>query len=70
MTQKYLKDNKLLAVPFDKGVGICLMKQEVYEDKLMDILKLPQFEKMIPKRKNAKHPVLTEHQRVDGVLKE
>jgi len=46
------------------------MKQEVYEDKLMDILKLPQFEKMYPKGKNAKHPVLTEHQRVDGVLKE
>ena len=53
MTQKYLKDSKLLAVPFDKGVGICLMTQEVYEDKLMDILKLPQFEKMYPKRKNA-----------------
>ena len=32
----YLKDNGLLAVPFDKGVGFCVMKKETYEKKLKD----------------------------------
>ena len=45
MTKRYLKDNKLLAVPFDKGVGICVMRKETFEKKLMDILRLSQFEK-------------------------
>jgi len=26
MTKKYLKENNLLALPFDKGIGICIMK--------------------------------------------
>ena len=30
MTKKYLKDNKLLAVPFDKGIGICIMSVNTY----------------------------------------
>ena len=32
--RKYLKDNGLLAVPFDKEVGFCVMKKETYEKKL------------------------------------
>ena len=40
MTKRYLKEHNLLAVPFDKGVGICLMKRETYEQKIGDILKL------------------------------
>ena len=43
MTKTYLKKHHLLAVPFDKGNGICLMKYQVYVNKLMDILKLKQF---------------------------
>ena len=54
MTKRYLKDNKLLAVPFDKGVGICVMRKETYEKKLMDILRLNQFEKWVKPRKNSK----------------
>ena len=68
LTKKYLKDNNLLAVPFDKGIGICIMKAETYKNKLQDILNLPQFEKLAPGRKNAKHPVLKEHERVDSEL--
>ena len=40
MTKKYLKDKDLLAIPFDKGIGICLMKKETYEAKMADLLKL------------------------------
>ena len=49
MTKKYLKEHDLLAVPFDKGIGICLMKCQSYENKLMDILKLKQFKKKLVK---------------------
>ena len=28
--QKYLHHNALMAVPFDKGVGICVMKNSTY----------------------------------------
>ena len=47
MTQRYLKQNDLLAVPFDKGVGICLMKRDTYQRKMDDILSLDQFEKLV-----------------------
>ena len=39
-TKRYLKEKSLLAIPFDKGVGICLMKKEAYEEKLSEILQL------------------------------
>ena len=55
-TKRYLKERDLLAVPFDKVVGICLMKREAYEEKLSAIPQLKQFEKITPSRKNAKHP--------------
>ena len=35
-SRKYLKDNGLLAVLFDKGVGFCEVKKETYEKKLKD----------------------------------
>lgn len=69
-TKRYLKDRNLLAVPFDKGVGICLMKKEAYEEKLLAILQLEQFEKIVDTRKNAKHAIFKEEERVVGVLKE
>jgi len=61
LTQAFLKKHDLLAVPFDKGTGFCIMKASEYEAKLMDILNLPQFEKVIKKRKNAKDPTIKEH---------
>ena len=41
--RKYLKDNCLLAVPFDKGVGFCVMKKTTYEAKLTELLQSEQF---------------------------
>ena len=58
------------AIPFDKGVGICLMKKEAYEEKLSEILQLRQFEKVTDTRKNAKHANFKEEERVTTKLKE
>ena len=69
MTKKYLKDHDLLAVPFDKGIGICIMKRGDYHSKMDKIIALPQFEKLGKLRKNAKHPVLKEEERVIDILK-
>ena len=37
MTYKYLKEEKIKAVPFDKGLGFCLMSEKDYEEKLSKI---------------------------------
>ena len=42
---KYLKDNGLLAVRFDKGVGFCIMRKQTYESKLESLLQSAQFVK-------------------------
>ena len=39
--RKYLEDNGLLAVPFDKGV--CIMRRETYKPKLESLLQSTQF---------------------------
>lgn len=70
LTKRYLNENDLVAVPFDKGIGICVMKRQDYHQKLDDILNLPQFEKVIKPRKNAIHPVLKEEERIVNVLKQ
>ena len=70
MTKKYLQENNLLAIPFDKGIGICIMKKESYDAKIRDIIGLPQFKKWIPSRKNERNPVLKEEDRVIDKLKE
>ena len=69
MTRRYLRENNLLAVPFDKGIGICVMDQDTYNRKLDAIINLPQFEKETHKRKNEKHPVLKEEERIVQMLK-
>ena len=56
LTKQYLKENDLLAIPFDKGVGICLMHKNAYHDKMNAIISLPQFHKWTPPSKNAMHP--------------
>ena len=70
MTKRYLKENNLLAIPFDKGTGICIMKKQTYIDKLRDILNLDQFEKVISTRKNAKDAILKEEERINTTLNE
>ena len=42
-TRKYLKDNGLMAVLFDKGVGFCTMRKQTYESKLESLLQSAQF---------------------------
>ena len=61
LTNLFLKKHALVAVPFDKGTGCCVMQSSEYESKLMDILALPQFQKITTSRKNAKNAVLKEH---------
>jgi len=70
MTKRYLKENQLIAVPFDKGIGFCIMSIESYNNKLYDIIQLPQFVKVLPKRKNEKHPILKEEERIVKILKQ
>ena len=69
MTSKYLKEHGLLAIPFDKGVGICVMRKEDYHTRMDQIIALPQFQKLVKNRKNAKNPVLKEEDRVLALLK-
>jgi len=70
LTKRYLKENNLLAIPFDKGIGICVMKKEAYHTKLNKILELPQFEKVNHTRKNALNPIIKEENRVVKILKD
>ena len=52
--RKYLKDNGLLAVPFDKDVGFCVMKKETYEKKKIFFGQAEQF----GERKNLTNSVI------------
>ena len=70
LTKHNLKENRLIAVPFDQGIGICLMPTETYKEKIKAITDLPQFEKVVPKHKNEKHPVFKEEEKVIEKLKE
>ena len=54
MTKRYFKDNGLLAVPFDKGTGIFVMKKYIYAEILSEVLNLEQFVKINPTHKNTK----------------
>ena len=46
------------------------MTKKAYENKLKPIIQLPQFEKYINQRKNAKHPILKEEERIVDILTE
>ena len=69
LTKRYFKEHDILAVPFDKGVGICLMKRDTYNSKMDDILKLDQFEKLTNPRSNSRDFTLKEEDRINGELK-
>ncbi len=68
MTKKYLMQNDLVAVPFDKGIGFCVMKQKLYQTKLDSILGLEQFKKEIKPRSNSKNLILKEEDRINESL--
>ena len=44
--QKYLRDIALIAVPFDKGVGFCVLKKNRYGEKLENVLDCEHFRKL------------------------
>ena len=67
-TSKYLKTKQLLAVPYDKGKGFCLMKEDTYRTKLEDITNGSQFEKITNTRKNARHIIIKEEERINEVI--
>ena len=68
LTKKYLKEHELVAIPFDKGVGLCIMKKTTYKEKLDDILKLDQFVKLEKPRKNSKDFIIKEEERINDEL--
>ena len=68
MTRRFLKEHDLLAVPFDKGIGICVMKASTYKKKLGAILQLKQFVKVTNTRKNAKDLCFKEEERINEAL--
>ena len=43
-TRRYLKGNQVPAVPFDKGISVCVMSTETYNEKIKKITDLPQFQ--------------------------
>ena len=70
MTAEYLKEKQIKAVPYDKVLGFCLMREKEYNARLELITNLPQFKALEQNRKNAKHPVLKEEERITGILKD
>ena len=68
MTRRFLKEHDLLAVPFDKVIGICAMKASTYKEKLGAILQLEQFLKVTNTRKNAKDLCFKEEERINEAL--
>ena len=65
----YLKENDLLAVPFDKGAGFCVMRRSTYFKKCSQIFDSQEFNKVeAPSRSNAKELVIKEEERVNGIL--
>ena len=70
MTKCYLKDNGLLVLPLDKGTGICVMKSDIYTEKLNEILNLEQFVKINPTCKNAREMCLKEEEHISNVLQD
>ena len=68
LTNKFLKKNKLLAVPMDKSNGFAVMSEESYAKKMENILNAKQFEKIRKGRKNAIDPILSEEKKINEVL--
>ena len=68
MTKQDLREKDLLAVLFNKGTGICVMKRQTYISELNDILNLEQFEKVTVTWKNGRDVCLKEEDRTNSVL--
>ena len=54
--RKFLRENDLIATPFDKGRGYCICTQQQYNDKMFDIINGRQFE-VFNQRANVTRPM-------------
>ena len=70
MTKCYLEENSLLAVPLDKGTGVCVMESDIYTQTLNEILNLEQPVKINPTRKNVSEMCLKEEEDINNVLQD
>ena len=68
MRKQGLWEKDLLAVSFDKGTGICVMKRWTYISKLNDVLNLEQFEKVTVTQKNGRDLCLKEEDQINSIL--
>ena len=66
--RKWLKENKVKAVPFDKGRGFALMSDKGYDEKINKILKRRQF-KVKRLRSNSRPIEQIEQERVNKYWK-
>ena len=64
LVKKWLRDNEVLAVPYDKGTGFCLRKVSTYMEKCDASLSLPQFQKQLV----TKDPISTEEKKFEAKL--
>ena len=58
-----------MSVPYDKGKGFCIMKEDTYKAKLEEIRSGPQFEIITKTRKNGKHIIVKEEERINNAIK-
>ena len=68
VSKRYLKEHDILTDPFDKGIGIYLMKRDTYNSNMDEILKLDQFEKLTNPRSNSRDFTLKEEERINTEL--
>ena len=64
LVKKWLRDNEVLAVPYDKGTGFCLKKVSTYMEKCDALLSLPQFQKQLI----TKDPISTQEKNFKAKL--
>ena len=65
----YLQHNSLVAVPFDKGLGFCVMTADQYSNKALDIISLPQFRKFIPHGSQKQETVIALEEKFNRQLR-
>ena len=65
--KEWLKENKVKAVPFDKGCGFALMSDKCFDEKINNILKGRQLE--VKKRRSNSRPIeQIEQERINKAL--
>lgn len=70
MTKMFLRKLELIAVPFDKDIGFCVMPRTAYEHKLQPILNLEQFGKHTDSKENSKNHIIKEEELITEKLKQ